>query len=110
MDYTSLGARIRRERVLHSWTQEQLAEKVNISVSFLGHIERGTRKASLETLVSISNVLDISLDYLLCDSLALSPKRTLCGNLPPRKQLALQEILRSVEEALCTWSDGEQKF
>jgi len=104
MDYSSLGARIRRERILRSWTQEQLAEKANISLSFLGHIERGTRKASLETLVALANVLDVSIDDLLSGSLSHKPRQH-ADQLHGKKQTALQEILRTVEEALSTWSD-----
>ncbi|MEA5069461.1 MAG: helix-turn-helix transcriptional regulator, partial [Christensenellaceae bacterium] len=55
MDYRSLGMRIRKQRKNLHLTQEELAERAGISLSFLGHIERGTRKASLETLVSLSN-------------------------------------------------------
>ncbi len=106
MDYSSLGARIRRERILRGWTQEQLAEKANISLSFLGHIERGTRKASLETLVALANVLDTSMDELLSGSLTRKP-RSCAGQLPGKKKTALQEILRTVEEALSTWSDDD---
>ena len=106
MDYASLGMRIRKERTLRGWTQEQLAEKANISLSFLGHIERGTRKASLETLVALSNVLTVSPDELLAESLHHQPYR--CpppAHLPPGRQVALREILRTVEEALSTWND-----
>ena len=106
MDYSSLGARIRRERILRGWTQEQLAEKANISLSFLGHIERGTRKASLETLVALANVLNASIDELLSGSLTYK-SRFCADGLPGKKQTALQEILRTVEEALGTWSDDE---
>ncbi len=104
MDYSSLGARIRRERVLRGWTQEQLAEKAGISLSFLGHIERGTRKASLETLVSLCNVLEVSMDALLSGSLVYKPGLR-PGELHGKKKMALQEILKSVEDALATWSD-----
>ncbi len=106
MDYSSLGARIRRERILRGWTQEQLAEKANISLSFLGHIERGTRKASLETLVALANVLNASVDELLSGNLTYKP-RLHASQLPGKKQTALQEILRTVEEALGTWSEEE---
>jgi transcriptional regulator with XRE-family HTH domain len=44
-----------------------MAEKCNISTSFLGHIERGTRKLLLETAVKISECLHISLDALILD-------------------------------------------
>lgn len=69
MDYTALGRRIRIQRRTLHLTQEQVAERSGISLSFLGHIERGTRKASLETLISISNVLKVSPAVLLQDSL-----------------------------------------
>ena len=69
MNYEKLGERIRKQRHLLKWTQEQLAEKAGISLPFLGHIERGTRKASLETLVGICNALKVSPQLLLQDSL-----------------------------------------
>ena len=64
MDYESLGMRIRRARKAAGMTQADLAEKLGISTSFLGHIERGTRKASLDTLVKMANELGVSLDSL----------------------------------------------
>ena len=69
MDYKDLGNRVRTVRRQQSLTQEQLAEKVGISASFLGHIERGTRVASLETLVAICNTLNVTPEYLLSASL-----------------------------------------
>lgn len=69
MNYLALGKRIRSYRRNLRLTQEQLAEKTGVSLSFIGHIERGTRKASLETLVGISNALNVSPAILLQDSL-----------------------------------------
>lgn len=58
-------------------TQEQLAVKIGVSVSFIGHIERGSRTTSLETLVAICNTLEVSPEYLLYDSLV----PTVCASL-----------------------------
>ena len=69
MNYSALGKRIRTHRKNKHFTQEQLAERAGVSLSFIGHIERGSRKASLDTLVSISNALEISPAVLLQDSL-----------------------------------------
>ncbi len=74
MDYKMLGERIRRERITQKITQETLAEKAGISVSFLGQIERGERKPSLETVVNIANSLGITVDYLLSDSYQTASK------------------------------------
>ena len=69
MMYTQMGKRIKQQRILARMTQEKLAEKAGISLSFLGHIERGTRKASLDTVVKICNALKVSPNMLLQDSL-----------------------------------------
>ena len=65
MLYRQIGAQVRSLRREHKLTQEQLAEKAGISLSFLGHIERGTRKMSVETLYALSKALDCSADTLL---------------------------------------------
>lgn len=67
--YTQLGKRIKQQRIMARMTQEKLAEASGISLSFLGHIERGTRKASLDTVVKICNALKVSPNLLLQDSL-----------------------------------------
>ncbi|WP_042331260.1 helix-turn-helix domain-containing protein [Desulfosporosinus orientis] len=67
MDYSIIGERIKQERLNNGLTQEVLAEKANISTSFLGQIERGERKLSLVTLIQIAKVLGASLDYLVSD-------------------------------------------
>ncbi len=66
-DYTALGERIRKARKQRHLTQEQLAEECNLSTAHIGHIERGTRALSIESLITISEVLNVSTDYLLLD-------------------------------------------
>lgn len=65
MNYRSLGEKIKKERLNRGLTQEELAEKANLSVSFMGQIERGERKLSVDTLAKIGNTLGVSFDYLL---------------------------------------------
>lgn len=69
IDYTAMGGRIRNARLDAGLSQSELAEQCNLSVSFLGHIERGSRKMSLETLVTVCEALNLSADYLLQDEL-----------------------------------------
>ena len=64
-----LGNRIRKVRKEKYLTQFALAEEVGVSPNFLGDVERGVKSPSLETMVCIANVLDVSLDYLLFESL-----------------------------------------
>ena len=66
--YRAIGMQVRHRRLEKQMTQEQLSQKAGISLSFLGHIERGTRKLSVETLIALSNVLECSPNDLLgCD-------------------------------------------
>lgn len=65
MDYVLLGKRVRFIRRCQDITQEQLAEKMGISTSFVGHIERGTRALSVDTLFKLCSALGVSADYLM---------------------------------------------
>ena len=65
MDYKFVGKRIRERRSAMGFTQERLAERIHKSCSFVGHIERGTRKLSLETFFEIAEALQCPADDLL---------------------------------------------
>lgn len=65
LDYTKLGMRIRQLRKAKGWSQEKLARKCEISMNFMGHIERGTRKMSLDTFTSLCKELGADADTLL---------------------------------------------
>ena len=41
MDLTSIGKHIREKRIAKSWKQDELAEKTELSVVYIGMIERG---------------------------------------------------------------------
>jgi transcriptional regulator with XRE-family HTH domain len=71
MDYILLGKRIRDERLLLRLTLEKLAEQIDKSINFLGQIERGEGKPSIETLIDIANALGTTIDYLLQDNLMI---------------------------------------
>jgi len=66
IDYKELGKRIRAERRRQDLTQEKLAEMADISDSFMGHIERGGRTLSIETLAKLANALNINIEYIVC--------------------------------------------
>ena len=68
INYVALGGRIRAARKQHGLSQEKLGEICQISTAHVGHIERGTRIPSLETLYKISKELNVSMDYLFFDS------------------------------------------
>lgn len=65
--YKFLGVRVRAERKKLGLTQEELAEKAGITGNFLGHIERGTKKASLETVRKLADALEMPVDRLFSE-------------------------------------------
>lgn len=50
---------IKRFRLQKNFSQETLAEKAEISPSFLSDIENGKKWGSFETLASLANALEI---------------------------------------------------
>lgn len=69
MSEINLGQRIREERQKLNLTQEKLAETINVTTTYIGQIERGERRPTLDTLINISNALGVSIDYLLQESI-----------------------------------------
>lgn len=69
LDYKAIGKRIKIARINAEMTQEQLAEKVSLSISHISNIETGTTKVSLSAIVNLANVLSVTVDQLLCDNL-----------------------------------------
>ncbi len=65
MNYNEIGQRIRKYRHLRNISQETLAEKIDISVTHMSHIETGSTKLSLPVLVKIAETLQVSTDELL---------------------------------------------
>ena len=62
-----IGERIYELRKMRQFTQEQLAQKAGISLSYLSMIERAQRTPYVETLVPIAAALGITLSQLFLD-------------------------------------------
>lgn len=64
-DFAALGKRVKNRRAILNMTQEELAEKSELSVHQIGNIERATSKCSIEAMVSLCFALDVTPDYLI---------------------------------------------
>ena len=69
VNYENVGNKIRERRNFLKITQENLADRINVSSSFISDIENGRRKMSLETMIKISIALKTSLDYFVLDNI-----------------------------------------
>ena len=108
MDYVDLGKRVRARRTALNWTQEHLAQEIGVSTSFIGHIERGSRKASIDTLVQLANAMQVSTDELLAGSLQLpdaqiQPARKLTDS----QKRVMMQMLSTFQEQMNLWNSGE---
>ena len=106
MDKITMGDRIKETRKKQDFTQEQLAEKVDVSVEYISEIERGLKIPSMQLFIKFLEVLDVSADYLLRDTVST---RNLYGDkqignklekLTPKQRVALEALIDTYIEYL----------
>lgn len=68
--YIQAGRRIRRFRKKKGYSEEELAEKAEITRKFLHRIETGQSGFSAGTLVKLSNALEVNCNYILNDEVS----------------------------------------
>lgn len=104
VDYKALGARVRKSRTKAGITQEQLGEMAGLSTAHIGHIERGTRKLSVEALYQIASCLSVSLDYLLLDmaepDALLKTVSTMISRQSPERQKIFVTMVKAMADDL----------
>ena len=64
-DLKAIGSRISARRKQLNYTQEQIAEKMDVSIQMVSNLERGNKAIKIENLLKISSILDVSTDYIL---------------------------------------------
>lgn len=60
-----IGARIRDVRCQRGYPQDKMAAQLGISTSHLCNLEYGRKKPSIEIIIAVARLLDVSLDYLI---------------------------------------------
>jgi transcriptional regulator with XRE-family HTH domain len=69
LNYISIGRKIKSIRKKKGFSQLKLSELVDRSPTYISYIESGIKSMSLDTLVLLSNALNVTADELLMDSL-----------------------------------------
>lgn len=101
MEDYKIGNRIKTMRKSKGMTQEHLAEAANVSPHYIYEVERGLKRMSLETFISVTHALGTSADYLLFgannrDKPVPNPNErldSLMEPLPPHKREAITEAI-----------------
>lgn len=107
-----MGRRIKTAREKASYTQEKLAELMDVSVQYLAKLEAGRVGISLPNFTKLCKVLGVSADYLLWGEREENDMSTIvdCIRYLPEKQYKLLEnIIRSYMEAVQISGDTEKK-
>lgn len=97
-----ISVMIREKRNSQHLTQEELAEKVNLSTGMIGQIERGETMPSIESLDAIIKELSIDPRSLFGDtpssSTELAELYMIASRMNPDKQHLLLKIARAIRE------------
>ncbi len=102
--YAAIGGELKRLRKEKGFTLEELAERAEISTSYLSHIERGTRQAPLTTLESLAHILGANLYELFAPPSAVTARekpstydakiRNMLKHLTEREKKSLHGLLK----------------
>ena len=68
IDYKLIGERIKHARKIKEITQENMAEKLGVSIGYVSQVERGVTKISLDLLGAISSILECNVSSLISAS------------------------------------------
>lgn len=104
IDYNVIGERIKKARKDKHLTQEQLAEKIDVSIAFLSRIERGSSQINLKRLSQICGILEITEGEILNGTSSKSTKyldyefANLLKNCSSEKQRLIYDIAKVISE------------
>ena len=104
IDYSVIGSRIKQARLAKNMTQEDLADKIDISVAFLSRVERGNSHINLKRLNQLCGLLDVSEGYLLNGASSSSENyldkefTDLIKSVSPEKQKLIYNVAKTIAE------------
>lgn len=103
-DRLAVGERLRLKRNLLSLTQDDMAEKIDRAPKYYADIERGSCGMSIETMLALSQTLNMSLDYMIFGKSSDEVKEAqsnevlaiidVINNFPPNKQKYALQMLK----------------
>ncbi len=65
IDFQKVGKELKRLRTDYSFTQEQIAEDLGCTVSFVSNIENNRAKLNLRVLMYYANLCNVTVDSIL---------------------------------------------
>ncbi|MCP4130221.1 MAG: helix-turn-helix transcriptional regulator [bacterium] len=92
-----LHVRIKELRKSRGWTQGELADKIDIEIKMISHYETKKSVPSIDSLVKMAELFNVSTDYLLIEH---APKRSFLREMDKDKELAdkISEVMSLPEK------------
>ncbi|CAM4019377.1 helix-turn-helix domain-containing protein [Mesobacillus zeae] len=95
------GDRLKMLRSARKWTQEEVAKKLEISRGTYAHYEINKRQPDFETLKKLSNLYEVTIDYLLTGEDQQGATDEMWKEiLDPQKQLFFKDLMDAPEEKI----------
>lgn len=96
-----LGDRLRKLRNDHNWTQEDIARKLELSRGTYAHYEINKRQPDYDTLKKLSEIFDVSIDYLITGNKYSSSEDEMWKEfLDPKTQVFFKDLMDAPEEKI----------
>ncbi|MCI5809602.1 MAG: helix-turn-helix domain-containing protein [Oscillospiraceae bacterium] len=96
-DIQLIGQRIKMARKAKRYTQDYVSARANIGEKFLSQIECGNAGISVQTLLSLCEILEVSPNYILLANPSKSTENSigdLLQGLTPRQLQDVETILK----------------
>lgn len=104
LDFSIIGERLKKARIEKGYTQEDIAEMIDVSVAFLSRVERGNSHINLKRLSQICSILDVTEGYILNGASNASNKyltsefSEILKQCPPEKQKLIYKLAKVIAE------------
>ena len=104
LDYTIIGQRLKKARIDKKMTQDNLAEKLDVSIAFLSRIERGNSHINLKRLSQVCDILGVTEGYILNGTSSNSSNylssefSEILNHVSPEKQKLIYKIAKVISE------------
>lgn len=95
INYKKLGQKFKEMRLSKGFTQEQLAEKCNLSTSYISYIETGKKKINFSQLENLSRELNFTIDIFSKNDKNITLNK-LIKKCSKREKLFLDKIIRFI--------------
>lgn len=99
-DTKASGKRIKQLRQEMNLSQEQLAEKLNVSQNMIAKIECGLRRPSIDFLIELAEFFEISLHYIV---LGTSEEAT-------DKKRQIEEVIEQIDQMIELLQNKKKEF